>query len=133
MAAIKSSILRRMDSWPSGVRVCCVKFLQRIVQVQTHGVIADPRRPDLNEVSLALVHNHVLLDSKLLEAEASGLLDRLLNVFHEAKACVVSALLSRLTSNALTVILSSFLPHSTAFRLSCAAGLLLHNASSIPS
>lgn len=46
MAAIKSSILRRMDKEPSGVKVCCVKFIQRVVQVQTPGQIADPRVRD---------------------------------------------------------------------------------------
>jgi hypothetical protein len=31
-----------MDSAPPGVRVCCVKFLQQVVLVQTPGVV-DPR------------------------------------------------------------------------------------------
>ena len=43
MSAIKSNILRRMDSAPSSVKVSCVKFIQRVVQVQTPGQIADPR------------------------------------------------------------------------------------------
>lgn len=43
MNAIKQDILRRMDSFPCPVKVCCVKFLQRVVQVQTPGLIADPR------------------------------------------------------------------------------------------
>src|SRR5277367_2982190 len=43
MVAIKSNILKRMDTAPIGVRVCCIKLLQRIVQVQTPGVISDPR------------------------------------------------------------------------------------------
>jgi symplekin len=43
MTAIKSSILKRMDSSPSSVRVCAIKFVQKVVQVQTPGVIADPR------------------------------------------------------------------------------------------
>jgi hypothetical protein len=42
MSAIKTNILRRMDSAPPGVRVCCVKFLQQVVLVQTPGVV-DPR------------------------------------------------------------------------------------------
>jgi len=42
MLAIKSSILRQMDSAPSGVRICCVKFVQQVVLVQTPGII-DPR------------------------------------------------------------------------------------------
>ena len=52
MVAIKSNILKRMDTAPTGVRVCCIKLLQRIVQVQTPGVISDPRvrsrRPPLS-------------------------------------------------------------------------------------
>jgi len=43
MVAIKSNILKRMDASPAGVKVCCIKFVQRIVQVQTAGIIADPR------------------------------------------------------------------------------------------
>jgi symplekin len=35
LATIKSSILRRMDTAPSGVRICCVKFVAMVVQVQT--------------------------------------------------------------------------------------------------
>ncbi|GAB7357064.1 hypothetical protein MBLNU459_g7881t1 [Dothideomycetes sp. NU459] len=84
MAAIKSAILRRMDSAPPGVRICCVKFVQRVVQVQTPGLIADPRRPDQNETSLALVpRDHPIIPPANLEAEASGLLDRLLGVLQD--------------------------------------------------
>ena len=43
MAAIKSNILKRWDTAVTGIRVCCIKFVQRVVQVQTPGVIADPR------------------------------------------------------------------------------------------
>ncbi|KAL9111334.1 MAG: hypothetical protein Q9227_004211 [Pyrenula ochraceoflavens] len=84
MTAIKSNILKRMDSAPTGVRLCCIKFIQRVVHVQTPGVIADPRRPEQNETSIALVpRNHSVLHLPSLEAEASGLLDRLLDVFHD--------------------------------------------------
>lgn len=107
MNAVKQEILRKMDSFPCSVKICCVKFLQRVVQVQTPGLIADPRvcsagpvphpcphvqhpstefyqRPDQNETSLAVVpRNHALLAIPQLEAEASGLLDRLLGVFQE--------------------------------------------------
>ena len=73
-----------MDSAPTGMRICCVKFLQKVVQVQTMGIIADPRRPEKNETSISLVpHSHPLLSLPNLEAEASGLLDRLLDVFHQ--------------------------------------------------
>lgn len=43
MNAVKQEILRKMDSFPCSVKICCVKFLQRVVQVQTPGMIADPR------------------------------------------------------------------------------------------
>lgn len=43
MAAIKSNILKRWDTASTGVRTCCIKFVQKVVQVQTPGVIADPR------------------------------------------------------------------------------------------
>lgn len=43
MAAIKSNILRRWDTAATGVRVCCIKFVQRVIQTGTPGVIADPR------------------------------------------------------------------------------------------
>ncbi|KAL9601396.1 MAG: hypothetical protein Q9219_002572 [cf. Caloplaca sp. 3 TL-2023] len=97
MAAIKSNIFRRWDAASGGVRVCCIKFVQRVVQVQTPGVIADPRRPEHNEVSLALVpRDHPLIPPSRLEPEALGLLDRLLNVFHEeaSDAILVNATLN---------------------------------------
>lgn len=43
MTAIKQNILWRWDAAPYAVKVCCIKFVQRVVQVQTPGVISDPR------------------------------------------------------------------------------------------
>jgi len=43
MTAIKINILQRLDVAPIPIRVCCIKFLQKVVQVQTPGQIADPR------------------------------------------------------------------------------------------
>lgn len=102
MAAIKSNILRRMDTASPGVRICCIKFVQQVIQTQTPGLITDPRvcmghnhtirgqwltwtqRPDRNEISLALVpRDHPLIPPTNLEAEASGLLDRLLSLLEE--------------------------------------------------
>ena len=81
---MKMSILRLMDTASTSVRICCVKFIQKVVQVQTPGVIADPRRPEQNETSIALVpRNHPLMPLPSMEAEASGLLDRLLSIFQE--------------------------------------------------
>lgn len=99
MAAIKANILRRMDTAAPGVRICCVKFLQQVVLVQTPGVM-DPRvhtdsypiqvqlshaaqRPDHSDISLALVpRDHPLIPYASLEGEGHGLLDRLLDIIH---------------------------------------------------
>ena len=35
-----------MDTAPMGIRICCIKFVQKVVHVQTPGVIADPRVRD---------------------------------------------------------------------------------------
>jgi len=43
MTDIKLNILQRMDSAPPAVRICCVKFVQKVVHVETPGLIADPR------------------------------------------------------------------------------------------
>ncbi len=103
MSRVKLDILQRMDSAPVAVRICCIKFVQKVVQVETPGLISDPRvsrltpslalfdsangilqRPEQNETSIALVpRTHPLLQLPNLEAEASGLLDRLLSVFQE--------------------------------------------------
>ncbi|KAI5240449.1 hypothetical protein E4T43_06112 [Aureobasidium subglaciale] len=101
MAAIKSSILRRMHNAPPGIHICSVKFIQRVVQVQTPGLIADPRRPEQNEISLALVpRDHSIVTPSTLEAEALGLLDRLLGVLQDnsTDALLVTATLNSLGS-----------------------------------
>ncbi|KAF9633714.1 Armadillo-like helical protein [Lasiodiplodia theobromae] len=101
MAQIKSNILRRMDTAPPGVRICCIKFVQRVVQTQTPGLIADPRRPEHNEISLALVpRDHPLIPPPNLEAEASGLLDRLLSILQDeiSDALLITATLNSLGS-----------------------------------
>lgn len=105
MTAIKSNILRRMDTLPTGIRICCIKFVQKVVQVQTAGIISDPRRPERNETSISLVpRNHPVLSLRNLEAEASGLLDRLLDVFHQDSS---DAILINSTSNCVAVLVKS--------------------------
>ena len=42
MVAIKSKILSLWDIAPIGVRICCIKFVQRVILVQSRG-ITDPR------------------------------------------------------------------------------------------
>ena len=117
MDSIKKDILRRMDSFPPGVKICCIKFVQVVIQTQTPGIIADPRvrlnsgthvgignltsrqRPERNEVSLALVpRGHPLMHPPNLEAEASGLLDRLLSMLQDNSS---DALLVTATMNSM--------------------------------
>lgn len=43
MDAIKLNILQRLDVAPIPVRICCIKFIQKVIQIQTPGQIADPR------------------------------------------------------------------------------------------
>ncbi|WPG97530.1 mrna cleavage and polyadenylation specificity factor complex subunit pta1 [Acrodontium crateriforme] len=99
MAAIKSRILRVMDGAVPGVRICCIKFVARVVQVQTPGLIANSHRPEQNEISLSLVpRDHPVVPPNNLEAEASGLLDRLLGVLQDnlSDALIVTATLNSL-------------------------------------
>ncbi|KAH8733017.1 hypothetical protein GQ44DRAFT_601688 [Phaeosphaeriaceae sp. PMI808] len=98
MSSIKTSILRHMDTATPGVRICCVKFLQQVVLVQTPGIV-DPRRPDHNDISLTLVpRDHAILPYSSLEAEGHGLLDRLLDIIHgdHSDGLVVTATLNTL-------------------------------------
>ncbi|CZS88919.1 hypothetical protein WAI453_010509 [Rhynchosporium graminicola] len=101
MMAIKSRILRMWDGASPGIRICCIKFAQRVVLVQTTGPLADPKRGDPMEVSLSMVpQTHPLIPPKNLEAEASGLLDRILSVFQEnsSDAVLIDATLNSLST-----------------------------------
>lgn len=101
IASIKSSILRRMDTTAPGVRICCIKFVANVVQTQTPGLIADPRRPEY-EISLALVpRDHPVMPPANLEAEASGLLDRLMGVLQDN---ITDPLIVTATLNALATL-----------------------------
>ncbi|KAF4634018.1 hypothetical protein G7Y89_g4091 [Cudoniella acicularis] len=103
MLAIKTRILRIWDSAVSGVRICCIKFAQRVVLVQTVGPDADPRRGDPLEVSLTMIpQNHPLLLPRNLEAESSGLLDRMLGIFQES---ISDAVLVDATLNSLSILI----------------------------
>ncbi|KAL1986909.1 hypothetical protein VTN96DRAFT_5326 [Rasamsonia emersonii] len=103
MTTIKNNILQRWDTAPHPVKICCIKFVQKVVHVQTPGTIADPRRPEQNETSLSLVpRNHAVLAIPHLEAEASGLLDRLLTVLQDNSD---DAILVNATLNCLAVLI----------------------------
>ncbi|KAI5817140.1 hypothetical protein BZA77DRAFT_43080 [Pyronema omphalodes] len=86
MIAIKQKILSLWDIAPIGVRISCIKFVQRVILVQSRGV-TDPRLIDRSEISLAMVPaNHPLLSLPALDAEAQGLLDRLLSILQEEQS-----------------------------------------------
>ncbi|KAI9824256.1 MAG: hypothetical protein M1832_002063 [Thelocarpon impressellum] len=100
MTAIKSKILKIWDTSAAGVRICCIKFVQRVVHAQTPGMAADPRRPIPNEISLSIVpRSHPLIPPSSLEAETSGLFDRLLDIFLQdtSDAVLVDATLNCLS------------------------------------
>ncbi len=83
MASIKSKILSLWENERLGVRIACVKFAQRVLLAQTPGM-KDPRLADIADPSLTLLPlNHPLLTHPILEAEAQGLLDRLLSLTYE--------------------------------------------------
>ncbi|KAF7927855.1 uncharacterized protein EAE98_000356 [Botrytis deweyae] len=103
MVAIKTRILRMWDTAKPGIRICCIKFAQRVVLVQTTGPDADSKRGDPLQVSLSMVPpNHTILPPRNLEAEASGLLDRLLSVFQENSS---DAVLVDATLNSLSILI----------------------------
>lgn len=64
MTAIKSRILRIWDTAPPGIRICCIKFAQRVVFVQTPAPEKDVRIPQeqlLWSPLLSLLHAHIAL------------------------------------------------------------------------
>lgn len=127
MLAIKSRILRIWDSAATGIRICCIKFAQQVVLAQTAGPDSETRvwsnlvmsstltnTPSLQrdgEMSLSLVpDNHPLIPPRNLEAEASGLLDRVLGVFQESTMYVqVQDTLSLANSRSNTVLINATL------------------------
>ncbi|KAI1102369.1 hypothetical protein F4804DRAFT_313324 [Jackrogersella minutella] len=100
MTAIKTRILRIWDAAPSTIKICCIKFAQRVVLAQTQSINSEPRRGDVLDISLVLIpSNHPVLDAPKLEAEASGLLDRMLGILQDnsSDALVVDATLNTLS------------------------------------
>ncbi|CAN8099045.1 unnamed protein product [Discula destructiva] len=98
LMAIKQRILRIWDGAASAVRLCCIKFAQRVVLAQTTANSMDKRNG--LEVSLGMVTaGHPFLDSRQLEAEATGLLDRMLGVLQDnsSDALVVDGTLNCLS------------------------------------
>ncbi|KAI0111445.1 hypothetical protein F4814DRAFT_422512 [Daldinia grandis] len=100
ITAIKSRILRIWDTAPLTIRICCIKFAQRVVLAQTQSINPEPRRGDLLDISLVMIPpSHPILDAPKLEAEASGLLDRMLEILQDnsSDALIVDATLNTLS------------------------------------
>ncbi|KAI1641183.1 hypothetical protein F4809DRAFT_215248 [Biscogniauxia mediterranea] len=100
MTAIKTRILRIWDTAPLNVRICCIKFAQRVVLAQTPSINPEPRRGDPLDISLVMIPpGHPVLDRSNLEAEAFGLLDRMLGALQEnsSDALIVDSTLNTLS------------------------------------
>lgn len=101
ISAIKSRILRLWESPSPSVQICCIKFAQRVILAQTHAANPEQQRQrDGLEINLSLIPaNHPLLDPRHLEAEATGLLDRMLGVLQDnsSDALIVDATLNTLS------------------------------------
>ncbi|GAB1310164.1 Symplekin/Pta1 N-terminal domain-containing protein [Madurella fahalii] len=102
MTAIKSRILRMWDGAPAPVRLSCIKFAQRVVLAQTASNGMEAKYNGL-DISLNMIPpNHPLLDPMHLEAEATGLLDRMLGVLQDNSS---DALLVDATLNCLSILI----------------------------
>ncbi|KEY70073.1 hypothetical protein S7711_07858 [Stachybotrys chartarum IBT 7711] len=98
---IKQRILEIWDKAPPPIRIGCIKFAQRVVLAQSVASGAEGRYGGALDVSLDKVPpNHQSLDPRTLEAEASGLLDRMLATLQESS----DALLVDATLNCLSIL-----------------------------
>ncbi|KXH60951.1 mRNA cleavage and polyadenylation specificity factor complex subunit [Colletotrichum salicis] len=103
MVAIKQRILQIWDDAESTVRICCIKFAQRVVLAQSAANPNEPRRGDSLDISLDKIPpNHQTLDARTLDAEGAGLLDRILSVLQENSSDV---LLVDATLNCLSILI----------------------------
>ncbi|KAI0106219.1 mRNA cleavage and polyadenylation specificity factor complex subunit [Nemania sp. FL0031] len=103
MTAIKTRIRDIWDTAPLTVRICCIKFVQRVVLAQTSSVNPEPRRGDPLDISRNMVPPiHPALDGDQLEAEASGLLDRMLSILENESS---DPLLVDATLNTLSILI----------------------------
>ncbi|KAK3496966.1 uncharacterized protein B0T23DRAFT_309331 [Neurospora hispaniola] len=99
MSAIKSKILSIWENALTPVKLCCIKFVQRVILAQTASNGTEPKHSGL-DVNLAMIPpNHKFLDPRLLEAEAIGLLDRMLGALQDnsSDALIVDATLNTLS------------------------------------
>ncbi|KAL2263440.1 hypothetical protein VTK26DRAFT_6738 [Humicola hyalothermophila] len=102
MSAIKSRILSIWDGAPAPVKLSCIKFAQRVVLAQTASNGMEQKYNGL-DISLNMIPpSHPLLDPRQLEAEATGLLDRMLGVLQDNSS---DALLVDATLNCLSILI----------------------------
>ncbi|KAF3016265.1 hypothetical protein E8E14_012874 [Neopestalotiopsis sp. 37M] len=84
ITAIKARVLGLWETAPLTLRICCIKFAQRVILAQTPSINPEPRRGDPLDISLNMVpRDHSVLNVNAMEAEATGLLDRMLGVLQE--------------------------------------------------
>ncbi|KAI0305811.1 Symplekin tight junction protein C terminal-domain-containing protein [Multifurca ochricompacta] len=78
-----------------GVQFAAVKFLQKVILVQSRG-IADPRLQDKNDPNLAIVPgDHPFINAAALEAEGATLLHRLItDLYTKQNPDLISAILN---------------------------------------
>ncbi|KAL2155070.1 hypothetical protein VTH82DRAFT_3746 [Thermothelomyces myriococcoides] len=101
ISTIKSRILSIWDGAPAPVKLSCIKFAQRVVLAQTVSNGMEQKYGGL-DISLNMIPaNHPLLDPRHLEAEATGLLDRMLGVLQDHNSDV---LLVDATINCLSIL-----------------------------
>ncbi|KAK5657130.1 hypothetical protein OQA88_3658 [Cercophora sp. LCS_1] len=105
ISAIKARVKEIWDTATTPVRICCIKFIQRVVLAQTvsNGMESKEQKYMGLDVSLSMIPpNHPLIDPRLLEAEGAGLLDKMLMVLQENSS---DALLVDATLNTLSILI----------------------------
>ena len=110
LTQVKARVIQIWDqSENEGVRIACVKFIEKVIATQTPG-IKDPRvsisprtapklmdfaqLADRSDISSTIVPlNHPVIHLPALEAESQGFLDRLLSVILEKPMSLQPAVL----------------------------------------
>ncbi|RDA94151.1 hypothetical protein CP533_6587 [Ophiocordyceps camponoti-saundersi (nom. inval.)] len=110
MVSIKQRILRLWENSVPSVNICCIKFVQRVILAQSVSAPSESKachaRPlhygGALDMSLDKVPpTHQSLDARNLEAEATGLLDRMLAVLQGGSS---DALIIDATLNCLSIL-----------------------------
>ncbi|KAI0272578.1 Symplekin tight junction protein C terminal-domain-containing protein [Gloeopeniophorella convolvens] len=134
---------------PAGVQFAAVKFLQKVILVQSRGV-ADPRLQNKNDPNLAMVPgDHPFLNAAALETEGVALLQRLItDLYTKQNPDLLSAILNswsnlvKLRPGFVQIVVSSLtlwtpaplqgLPHSTIKSVEKSVRILLTHISRSP-